>query len=122
MIPGISESKALTNHASCKCKCNFDDRKCNSNQKWNNDNCWCECKKHDICEKDYNRNPATCRQEKRKYLASIIVDSVIRCAEIIDAERKTILLNFNKKKKTMKQKVFYFTYLFINYLCIIDTC
>ena len=28
----------LTKDTLCKCKCKFDDRKCNSNQ-WNNDKC-----------------------------------------------------------------------------------
>ena len=37
MITGINESKILTKHISCKCKCKFDKRKCNSNRKWNND-------------------------------------------------------------------------------------
>ena len=45
MITGINESKTLTNHLSCKCKCKFDGRKYNSNQ-W-----WKKRKKHDICEK-----------------------------------------------------------------------
>ena len=46
MITGIDESKTLTKHISCKYKCKFDGRKCNSNQKWNNDKCPCERKKH----------------------------------------------------------------------------
>ena len=36
---GINQSKALTMHISCKCKCEFDGRKCNSNQNWNNNKC-----------------------------------------------------------------------------------
>ena len=48
MITGINESKTLTKHISCECKCKFDGRKCNSNQKWNNDKCRCECKKNII--------------------------------------------------------------------------
>ena len=32
-------------------------------------------KKHNICEKYYIRNPATCSYENGKYLASIIDDS-----------------------------------------------
>ena len=36
MITGINELKTLTKHISCKCKCKFDGRKCNSNQKRNN--------------------------------------------------------------------------------------
>ena len=36
MIIGIIESKILIKNISCKCKCKFDGRKCNSDQKWNN--------------------------------------------------------------------------------------
>ena len=39
MITGTNESKTLTKHLSCECKCKFDDRNFNSNQKWNNDKC-----------------------------------------------------------------------------------
>ena len=39
MITGINKSKNLTKHISCKCKCKFDGRKCNSDQWWNNDKC-----------------------------------------------------------------------------------
>ena len=31
-------------------------RKCNSNQKWNND----KCKEYNACEKDYIWNPSVC--------------------------------------------------------------
>ena len=57
-----NESKTLTKHISCKCKCRLDGRTCNSDQWWNNDKCRCECKKH-VCEKDYVWNPATCNCE-----------------------------------------------------------
>ena len=57
MITGINESKILTKHISCKCKCKFDGTKCNSNQRWDDNKCWCECKKHNVCEKDYAWNP-----------------------------------------------------------------
>ena len=33
IITGISESKILTKHVSCECKCKFKSRKCNSNKK-----------------------------------------------------------------------------------------
>ena len=75
----INESKTLTKHISCECKCKFDGTKCNSNQWCNNDKCWCECKKHYICKKDYTWNPATCNYENGKYLASIMDDSAIMC-------------------------------------------
>ena len=44
MITKTNESKTLRKHISCECKCKFDGRKCNSNQKWNNGKCQCECK------------------------------------------------------------------------------
>ena len=50
-VAWTNESKTLTNHVSCKC--NFDRKKCNSNQWWNNDKCRCECKKHNKYEKGY---------------------------------------------------------------------
>ena len=37
MITVIDQSKMLTKHLSCECKCKFDGRKCNSSQWWNND-------------------------------------------------------------------------------------
>ena len=49
MITGIHKLETLTKHISCKFKRKFDGRKCNSNQKWNNDKCRCDCKKHNIC-------------------------------------------------------------------------
>ena len=53
MIIGKNESKRLTKHMLCKCKWKFDRKKCNSNQWWNSNKCWCECKKHNVSEKDY---------------------------------------------------------------------
>ena len=35
----VNESKTLTKHISHECNCKFDGRKCNSNQKQNNDKC-----------------------------------------------------------------------------------
>ena len=101
MITEKNKSKILTKDISCKCTCKFD-RKCKSNQKWNNGKMLMRVKQHHICEKDYIWNPATCSCKKGEYLASIIEDSVITCDEIIDLkaksyddETKTIPKNFN---------------------------
>ena len=48
-----------TKHTSCECECKFDSRKCSPNQKWNNSNCWCNCKnlkEHYVCKWDYRGN------------------------------------------------------------------
>ena len=69
IITGVNESKILTRHISCKCKCKFDGIKCISNQKWNNDKCWCDCKnpkEHNVSKKDYTRNPGTYSCENGK--------------------------------------------------------
>ena len=44
IITGINELKTLTKHISCECKCKFDGRKCNWNQKWNKNKCRRKCK------------------------------------------------------------------------------
>ena len=106
MTTGINESKTLAKHISCECKCRFDERKCNSDQWWNNDKCWCECKKRHIFEKDYVWTPATYNCKNGKYLVSIIDDSAIKCDE--DAEAKSYdKTNFNEKKATCKTQNFY---------------
>ena len=84
IIIGINESSTLTKHISYECKCKFYESKCNSNQWWNSDKCWCECKKHHMYGKDYIWNPSTCICENWKYLGSIMDDSVITCDEIIE--------------------------------------
>ena len=43
----------------------------------NNDKCQCDCKKRQVCEKDYFWNHATCNCENRKHLPSIMDDSAI---------------------------------------------
>ena len=84
-ITEINQSKTLTKHISCECKCKFEGRKCNSGQLWNNDKCWSECKKYHVCEKEYIWNSAKCSCENGKYLASIMDGSVIMCNEIIES-------------------------------------
>ena len=59
MITEINQSKKLTKHISCGCKCVFNETKLESNQLLNNDKYWCEYKKHHIYEKEYVWNPAT---------------------------------------------------------------
>ena len=89
----------MTKHIACNCKCKFDSRKCNLNQKWNNSKFQCQCKnlkEHHVCKKDYIWSPATCSCKNDKYLASTIDDSVIMCDEIIE-ETKTVKTNFNEK-------------------------
>ena len=59
MITNKNEAKAMTEHISCDCKCKFNSTTCNSNQKWNNKTCQCECKNYRTCKKDYSWNRST---------------------------------------------------------------
>ena len=77
MITGINESRTLTKHTSCKWKCKFDVRKCNLNQKWNNDKFGCECKnpkEHRVCEEGYFWNAAICSCKNGKNAAAKMVN------------------------------------------------
>ena len=60
MITNKNEAKAMTEHISCDCKCKFNSTTCNSNQKWNNKTCQCECKNYRKCKKYYSWNPNAC--------------------------------------------------------------
>ena len=106
MITAINELKILTKHMQCKYKCRFDGRKCNSDQWWNNDKCWCECKKHHGYEKDYVWNHSTCNCENGKYLASIMADSATMCDGVIESYDEET--NFNEKKQPIEHKIFIF--------------
>ena len=89
-------------------------KKCNLNLWWNNDKCWRECKKHHICEKRWYLESFCMSFKSGKYLASIIVDSVITCNKIIDnQETKTIPTNFNEKNITCKTQNFYILIAFL---------
>ena len=83
MITSKNEAKAMTEHISCDCKCKFIITTCNSNQKWNNKTCQCDCKNYCKCKKDYSWNPSTHICENGKYLESIADTSVTECDEII---------------------------------------
>ena len=105
MITGKNESKILAKNVSCKCKCRFDEKKCNSDQRWNNSKYICLCKKRHVCEKDFVWNPATCTCQNGKYLGSIMNDSAITftCDEIIDAQFSNKISSKTKTFTTILQ-------------------
>ena len=46
MVTNKDEAKTMTKYISYDCKWKFNSRTCNSNQKWNNKTCQCECKSY----------------------------------------------------------------------------
>ena len=43
IVARINKAKTLVKHVSGDCKWKFNVTTCNSNKKWNDDNCPCEC-------------------------------------------------------------------------------
>ena len=62
---------------------------------------------------------ATCSCKNDKYLASIIDDSVVMCDEIIYAETKTVITNFNEKNAICKTKDFYILLAFLLFTIVL---
>ena len=96
------EPKAMAEHVSCDCKCQFDSTTCNSKQKWNNKLCKCECKNHHKCLKTYSLNPSTCICENSKYLKSFADTSVTKCDEIVIVMNNLSTKKINTIKKCYK--------------------
>ena len=67
-------------------------------------------------QKIYVCNPAICSCNNGKCLGSIIDDSVVISDKIRDTHNK------NCSNKKQSNQVLYFTYLYINYYIIIDSC
>ena len=59
IIKNKNEAKTMVKHILCGFKCKFNSTTCNSNQKWDNKTCQCECKCYRKCKKDYSWNPGT---------------------------------------------------------------
>ena len=66
LVPGISETRHMEWHETCKCKCRFSSSVCNNKQCWNDDKCRCECKElidKGICNEGFIWNPSNCECE-----------------------------------------------------------
>ena len=62
-----NETKAMTERISCDFKCKFNGTTCNSNQKWNNKTCQCECKNY---------------HQYKKIIVRILAHAFVRIASI----------------------------------------
>ena len=104
MITAINDSKTLTKHTKCESKWNFDGRRRNSNQNWNNDKCRCKREntvEHQACEKDYMWNPVTWTGKNGWYTGIINDDSVLTYDKyIITADRILTNVSCSVQKNT----------------------
>ena len=92
----INESKPLTKHVAWVCKCKFDCRKCNSNQKWNRDLCQFDCK-----NKKNIVYPSICACECDNIEIYIWSELVITCDEIVNMPQ-TVFRILMIKRQHMK--------------------
>ena len=63
LMSRINETRHISWHKTCTCKCRLDASVCNNKQCWNKDKCRCECKElidKGICDKGFIWNPSIC--------------------------------------------------------------
>ena len=64
-----NETRHIKWHKTCRCICRLDAIVFNSKQRWNNDKCWCKCKKlidKGECDKGYAWKPSNSECECNK--------------------------------------------------------
>ena len=64
LMSRTNETRSIKSHETCKCICRLNKIICNNKQKWNKDQCRCECKELiDKClyDKGYIFNPSNCK-------------------------------------------------------------
>ena len=57
LMSRINETRHISWHETCTCKCRLDKSVCNNKQGWNNDKCNCKC------DNGFIWNPSTCECE-----------------------------------------------------------
>ena len=109
----INETRQIIWHETCKCICRLSASVCNNRQRWNEDNCRCECKElinKVICDKGFIWNSSNCECECDKscdtgeYLdyknckcRNSIVDKLVeKCTNIVDEKK-----NYNEALNTI---------------------
>ena len=63
LMSRTNETKSIKLHETCKCICRLNKIICNNNQRWNKDQCRCECKElidKGVCGKGFIFNPSNC--------------------------------------------------------------
>ena len=66
LISRTNETRHVSWHETCKCKCELDASVYNEKQRWNNDKCRCGCKElidKVRCDNTFTWNPSICECE-----------------------------------------------------------
>ena len=119
LMSGSNKAKSIKLHETCKCICRLNKIICNNKQRWNKDQCRCECRElidKGVYDKGFIFNPSNCKCEYDKscnasqYLdcsdckckKKIIVPIVEKCSECDDDKTKLVNITDNKTKKVNK--------------------
>ena len=111
-----NETRHITWHKTCKCKCRLDAIVCNNKQRWNKAKCRCECKElidKGVYDKWHIWNPSNCECDKscdigeyldyknckcRKKIVDKLVDECTETAEELKPAIITLAQNENSYK------------------------
>ena len=77
-----NELRSIQFHQSCKCECLLNEIVCNGKQKWDKNNCKCQCLKIENCDIGFSWNFSSCECEECKKAAKLIVKE--ECKEMVD--------------------------------------
>ena len=107
-----NDSRSIKLHETSKCICRLNKIICNNKQRWNKDQCRCECKElidKGVCDKGYIFNPSNCKCECDKscntsqYLDYLdckcknkIIDLIVEKCTEYDNKTKTVNKTDNK--------------------------
>ena len=118
LISRTNETRHIEWHETCKYECKFGANICNNRQRWNKDNCRCECKElidKGACDKGFIWNPSNCECECdkscdvgdfldyenckcRQKLADKLVDDCAETVEEVKLAKITLVENENMYK------------------------
>ena len=131
LMLGVNETRFLVLHESYESKCRLNENVWITKQKWNHDECQCECKELDdwsSCKKGYLWNPSTCDCEcdkAYKICAYLDIENcscknrlfekiVLTCKDEILNSTKTLIVH--KKVTNLK------SYCFIHNISLVIMC
>ena len=116
-----SETRSTKLHEICKCICKLNKIICNNKQRWNKDQCRCECKElidKGLCDKGFIFNPSNCKRECDKscntsqYLDYLdckckkeIIDLIVETCIEYDDDDQTKIVKITVTKTDNKTKL-----------------
>ena len=130
----INETRYISWHETCTCKCRFDVSIYNNKQQWNNDKCRCEWKElvnKGRCDDGFIWNPGICECDKSCNIGEYLdyenckcrkkrIDNLVEvCSEYIDGNEMIYNATLNDYEKVCKSCTIYILLLLIIMFVII---